>query len=310
MANYLNKEMVKVSYYYYKLGMTQADIANKMSMSRQKVNRLLKKALEENIVQITIVDLDRYNLEMELKLEKKFNLSQCVVVSCIDEKSIIPSLGLAGAEYLEEFLSKGDSIGVTSGRTLSEVAKSLKFNENINVSVVQLVGGANIIYTDLKPDDITSTIAKKLGGKSHILYAPAIVENKEIKDAMMSDISIKHIFESMEDCNIVIAGIGEIKEETSYYKNQFDKEYKEHLLSLGAVGDIGFRWFDKDGNILEHDYDDRTIGYNILKRNNKMKLIAIAGGKDKYEAILGSLNGKFIDVLITDSITAQALLDC
>ena len=56
MSTYKNKEMVKVSYYYYKKGLTQGEIAKKMNMSRQRVNRILKKALEDNIVQIKIND--------------------------------------------------------------------------------------------------------------------------------------------------------------------------------------------------------------------------------------------------------------
>lgn len=305
---YLDKDMVRIAYYYYKLGMTQSQIGNKMQMSRQRVNRLLKKALEENIVQINIVDFDKYNLELETKLEEKFNLKQIIVVSSIDEASIISNIALAGAEYLEEILTKNALIGVTLGKALSEVAKKLKINQSLNASTVQMIGGANIVYTDLKPDDITTTIARKLGGKSHILYAPAIVENEKTKDAMMSDYSFKLTFENMDRCNIIIAGIGEIKDKTSYYENKFDKEYKEHLLGLGAVGDIGLRWFDKEGNIVKHDYDNRTIGYNILKKKTDALVIGIAGGREKHEAILGALNGGFLDVLITDNKTAEYLI--
>ena len=308
MYNYSKNEMTKVAYYYYKLGMTQGEIATKMSMSRQRVNRILKKALEENIVQIHIVDIDKYNVELESQLENKFNLAQCVVVSAIDEKDILPSLGAAGAEYLESILKNDDLIGVTWGKTLSEVAKSLKENKSLNVSVVQLVGGSNAIYPSLKPDVIATTIARKLGGRSYILYAPAIVESKETKEAIMSDSSIKATFEKMDECNIILAGIGEIKVDSAYYEFAYDREYKDNLLSLNSVGDIGFRWFDIDGNIVDHDYDDKTIGYNILSRNTDALVIAIAGGKEKKDAILGALRGKFIDVLITDSETAELLL--
>jgi len=302
--------MVKIAYYYYKRGLTQSDIAKKMSMSRQRVNRLLKKAVQENIVQITIVDSDKYNFELESKLEEKFNLNQCVVVSTIDEKNLIPELGLAGAEYLNDVLKEDDILGVTFGRALSEVAKKLKPNIDLNVSVVQLVGGMNIAFSDLEPDDITRTIAKKLGGESFILYAPVIVESKETKEAIMSDYSLKRTFEKMEKCDYIIAGIGELKEDTTWYKeSSFNKQYKEHLRSKGCVGDMGFRWYDKDGKIVEHEYDDRIIGYSILKKKNDALVIGIAGGKKKHEAILGALKGGYLDVLITDNETADILIN-
>lgn len=309
MSNYFNKEMVKVSYYYYKNGLTQAQIAKKMNMSRQRVNRILKKALEENIVQIKINDVDKYNVELENKLEEKFNLKQSVVITPIDDHTLFSALGIAGAEYLEGILEKGDMIGVTWGRTLSEVAKRLSYNEKLDVSAVQMIGGLNIAYTDLQADEITRAIGRKLGGDSHILYAPAIVENKETKEVLMSDNNLKETFENMEKCNIIIAGIGELKEDTQLHKEEhLNEEYKSHLFCQGCVGDIGFRWYDKDGNPIRHNYYDRTIGYDILKNKNNALVVGIAGGEKKYEAILGALRGKYIDVLITDSDMAKRLI--
>ncbi len=86
-----------------------------MNMSRQRVNRILKKALEDNIVQIKINDMDKYNVELENKLEEKFNLKQSVVINPIDDYTIYGALGIAGAEYLEGILTKEDMIGVTWG---------------------------------------------------------------------------------------------------------------------------------------------------------------------------------------------------
>ena len=55
-------EYIKVAYYYYKLGMTQDDIAKKMSMSRQRVNRILKKCLETGIVKISIQQCESHDV--------------------------------------------------------------------------------------------------------------------------------------------------------------------------------------------------------------------------------------------------------
>jgi len=306
---YKNREMVKIAYYYYQQDLTQAQIAKKMNMSRQRVNRVLKKAVEENIIEIKIVDIDKYNVELENHLEEKYNLDQAVVISPLDDNSIISSLGIAGAEFLEDTLSKGDSIGVTWGRTLSEVAKRLQSNSKLKTPVTQLIGGLNIAFTDLQADEITRTMAYKLGGEAHILYAPAIVENKEIKDAIMSDNQLKQTFQNMDKCNIMILGIGDLHESTILHRDKdLNNEYKNHLFPKKAVGDIGFRWFNKYGEPVEQDYDDRTIGYDILRKESKALKVGIAGGKKKHDAILGALNGGFLDVLITDNSTAKTLI--
>lgn len=302
--------MVKVAYYYYKQDLTQAHIAKKMKMSRQRVNRILKKAVEDNIVKIKIVDMDKYNVGLENELEERYNLDQAVVITPLDDNSIISSLGIAGAEFLMESLSEGDSIGVTWGRTLSEVAKRLPANSQLGVSVIQLIGGLNIAFTDLQADEITREMAHKLGGEAHILYAPAIVESKEIRDAIMSDNQLREPFENMAECNIMVFGIGELLESTILHKDkELNNEYKNHLFSKNAVGDIGFRWFDKDGKPVEQDYDERTIGYDILRKETKALKVAIAGGREKHHAILGALEGGFLDVLITDNKTAKDLIN-
>lgn len=46
------KEYTKIASYYYELGMTQEEIANRISLSRQKVNRVIKQCIELGIVKI------------------------------------------------------------------------------------------------------------------------------------------------------------------------------------------------------------------------------------------------------------------
>lgn len=309
MNNYKKRELTKVAYYYYKKELTQNQISKKMGMSRQRVNRLLKKAREKGIVKVHIADIEKYDFELETKLEEKFNLKESVVAFSIDEENVISALGIAGARYLEEIVQKGDMIGVTWGKTLSEVAMQLPNNKRCKTPVVQLVGGMHIAYTALRPDEITREIANKFGGTPYLLYSPASVEKKETKEAIMSDNSIKKTFKMMGKCNIIVAGIGELtKDSTLYTQEYFNEKYINHLVELGCVGDIGFRWYDINGNVVQHNYIDRTIGYDILENKNDALIVAIAGGEKKYEAILGALRGNFIDVLITDRDMAQKLV--
>lgn len=309
MPSYTDREMIKISYYYYKRGLTQAQIAKRMKMSRQRVNRILKKALEDNIVEIKINDVDKYNVELENRLEEMFGLKQVVIVSPIDKNTLFTSLGIAGAEYLEGLLKKGDTVGSTWGRTISEVAKNLSTNKGLQVSAVQMIGGLNIANENLQADEVVRTIAKKLGGESHILYAPALVENNGVKDVLMSDMNIKETFKEMESCNVILAGIGELKEDTYLIRDiDVNEDYKKYLLSKDASGDIGFRWYDINGQPVENEYENKTIGYNVLENSKDALVIGIAGGERKYEAILGALRGEYLDVLITDSDTANELI--
>ena len=66
--------MVRVSWCYYKEGMTQSQIAEKFKTNRAKVMKILEKALKENIVEIRIKDQNVNLLEIEKTLTKKIQL--------------------------------------------------------------------------------------------------------------------------------------------------------------------------------------------------------------------------------------------
>ena len=70
----LINEYTKIAYYYHKAGFTQEEIANKMNMSRQRVNRILAECIELGIVQIHVVNINENYMDIETSLEKKYNL--------------------------------------------------------------------------------------------------------------------------------------------------------------------------------------------------------------------------------------------
>lgn len=89
--------------------------------------------------------------------------------------------------------------------------------------------------------------------------------------------------------------------------NIFSQLELDALRTSGAVGDICLRFFDKDGHpIMTHD--DRVISISLAQLEHIKRTVGVAGGTRKVEAIRGALNGKHINVLITDQLTAQALL--
>jgi len=81
------------------------------------------------------------------------------------------------------------------------------------------------------------------------------------------------------------------------------------LREKGAVGDILSRFFNAQGDLVDDEIHERVISIPIDKLRDRGKIvIGIAGGPLKLNAIQGALNGKYINVLITDEETAQKLL--
>ena len=97
MTEELTAEYRRVAYYYYKAGLTQEEIANRMQMSRQRVNRIVNACIELGIVEITIKGLDKSNLQMETALEEKYQLREVRIVDSVFDKNIYQELGAAGS---------------------------------------------------------------------------------------------------------------------------------------------------------------------------------------------------------------------
>ena len=53
----------------------------------------------------------------------------------------------------------------------------------------------------------------------------------------------------------------------------------------------------------------RTIGINLKQIRRLPRVVGVAWGEHKLDAIRGALRGKLVSVLITDRATAEALLE-
>ncbi len=75
------------------------------------------------------------------------------------------------------------------------------------------------------------------------------------------------------------------------------------------MGDVLSHILDKDGNLISVSQEQRLMSTPLKELQKLENVIGVAGGPMKVDAILAALRGKYLDVLITDEDTAQALLE-
>ncbi|MCE5328883.1 sugar-binding transcriptional regulator [bacterium] len=307
------KLMVKVSTLYYKDGLTQDDISKKLKISKYQVNRILKRAVETGIVQISINDSLTHITEYEEKLEKQFNLKRAIVVdnSGLSDKELKAKMGQAASNYLLEIIKNNDIIGVAWGTTINEVINHLPNKINKNVEVVQVTGGVHQLSVNLNCQDIARRLAAIYGVEPHLIYAPAIVESSKLRDLLLNELSIKETFKFFSKINIALVGIGSIfpKVISSFIETgSFSQDDLEKLKLHKAVGDVFSHFFDINGRISDSDIDSRMIAISTDDLFKIPYSIGVAGGEAKAEAILGAMRGKYINILVTDSKAAAKIL--
>jgi lsr operon transcriptional repressor len=81
------------------------------------------------------------------------------------------------------------------------------------------------------------------------------------------------------------------------------------LHERGVVGDILGQFFDARGDVVDLPIHERRIGIELADLGRIPTVVGVAGGIHKAEAILGALHGGFLDVLVTNELTAIRLLE-
>jgi DNA-binding transcriptional regulator LsrR (DeoR family) len=90
--------------------------------------------------------------------------------------------------------------------------------------------------------------------------------------------------------------------------NVFSAQELDLLRLKGAVGDICLHFLDAHGTPLQTPLNERVIGIDLFQLRKVKRAVGVAGGARKVAAIRGVLEGKWINILITDRFTAARLL--
>ena len=303
--------MVKVAKQYFEAGMTQQEIATSLRISRSTVSRLLSRARDEGIVQIAIEVPPGIYPELENSLEQCFDLVEVIVIETHNYDSpsgIVLELGQAAAGYLERTVQKNDIIGFAWGTTMKTMVDAMQPQKIPNIKIFQMNGGLTPQMTDIHGTSLTHNLATRLGGDAYMLQAPGVVDNPQTQQMFMADTNVHQVFDLANDASMAFFGIGTIADDTLWGRaGLLTEEVTTELESLGAVGDIMSRYYDENGNRVNSSLCQRVVGIPIEQLLGIDRRIGVAGGSEKFKAILGALRGGYVNVLITDHITAQKL---
>lgn len=306
--------MTKVAKMYYEWDLNQADIAKQLGISQATVSRLFKRAREEGIVRISVNTPSGVNADLEGNLIHKFGLRDAIVVDVLrdDENQLMHDLGAAAAYYVENVIKDNEVIGISSwSETLLAMIDAMHFvTGRKNVSVIQILGGMGNPSAEIHAARLTSRLVNLVNGSAVFLPTPGVVGTAAALQVLMQDEYVSEAIGLFDKVTLALVGIGAVEPSKllTLSGNIFSQEEKDYLRQHGAVGDILLRFFDIQGNSVESTFNQRVISMQLEQLRNVERSVGIAGGVRKYEAVLGALNGHWINVLITDRQTAEKLL--
>ena len=297
---------------YYVDGLTQTEIAQRLSFSTAKVNRMLLQAREQGYITITIRTPFQQLFDLEDRLKAVFGLQDVVVIPAVAESGSSPlnSLGAAAAEFLLSHLRDGDVLGIGGGSAVHALYQAISPARSYKVEIVPLIGAVQgEITTD--SNFLAAHLAERLGGKAYQLHAPVIVDSREQCETLKSMGPVKEILDIARRANIAIVGVGTVDAEVSRFVQftALSAQDMKHIASdCGGVGDINAFVFDIEGRACAQEYADRVLGLTLPELKSIPYRIGVAATETKALPLYGALRGGYLHALITDETAACGVL--
>ena len=302
--------MVRAAELYYDDNKTQDEIGALLGITRWKAGRLLTQARQTGIVRIDIVHPRARRLGLERDLRERFGLKDAVVIPAADSDDVGANVARAAADYLTALRPVPRTLGVSWGRTLSELAERLPRGWSHGVTVVQINGGVSVNRQAGTAADTAMTIAGKAAGQAVILPSPAILERLETKRAIEADRTVAGVITMAAGASAYLYSAGVATEHSVLVDSGYltAAEVGE-LRRKGAVGDVVGRFIDAEGNTVDAELNERTVGLGHDHLRAAATAIFVVAGEAKHPVARAVVSTGLCTVIVTDEATAHALLD-
>ncbi len=306
--------IARVAEMFYMHGISQYEIAEKFNFSKAKVCRIIKEAKKRNIIVFSVKKFDKIKIDLEKSLEDRYGLKEAMIYPDSDQKDydedlVFKEVGLLGFHYIERIIKDDLNIALTWGKTLYHVIKNVKLEKKYNVNIFSTLGGVSLTKAEYQNNNLVQMLSERAGGKSYPIYLPLVLEKPEHKDLFLSESNIRKILGNTSNIDYYFAGLGTISENSRMYTlGGFDLGFLKNLSSKKIAGEIGLNFFDTEGNFVNTGIEDRTINLGIDDIRKIKNKVIVCFGLEKVVPLKALLRANIVDVLITDSVTAESLM--
>ncbi|WAC55634.1 sugar-binding transcriptional regulator [Gordonia sp. SL306] len=305
--------LVRAATMYHLEGLTQAEIATRLGVSRPTAGRLVARARAQGLVQVTVTAPAHLSASIhtdtERTVEETFGLDEVLV---IDERadgttSGNAALGRAGASVLARRVQATDVLGFTWGPEQVAVADAMHASSSCR-QVVQMDGSMTSVEYHTGVDHALARLSDRLHAQPMRLVAPLYADPDTVS-ALQRDSILSQSLSAARSANVMLFGVGSVSTSTTLFEGAFiDAIVLDELEELGAVGEIGGRFYDAYGVAVASTLVDRTVSVPLDSVRACPTSILVSGGEHRRDSILGALRGGYATILVTDLSTAEWLV--
>ena len=322
LAHLSDDELIgRVAWLCYVFGLNQGEAAARLGLHRSRVNRLLAEGRDRGLIQVTINHSLVRDFEREQAIAGAFKLDFCLAtletgfaplnadahLAALHSAAARRSVGMVCASVLRGKLeADAQTIGVSWGRTIEQVALHLPTARNPALKFVSLIGSLtrNAIAN---PFEVVQAFAVRTGGEVHFLPVPFVADSVEDRDVLMSQRMVRDAMELAWAADLYLISVGELAE-TSVLRQQqiITAEEMRSLREHGAVCDTLGAFFDADGQIVRHPLGDLSLSVGVENLRGR-NVVLLSAGLEKVGATAALLRSGLVRGLIIDGDSAARL---
>ena len=241
--------------------------------------------------------------KLEQALSRLLNVPHVVVVSgnADQDPQALRDVGRAAAQRIHKLVQNGTIMAVAGGSTMREVARGMQNAGPMNVMVIPARGGMGS-SVETQANTIAAEIAGKLGGRHQSVHLPDNLDTAALQE-MMKVPEVAEAFSLMQNSTLLVHGVG--RADSMAQQRRLAPDAAEIIRRKKAVGEAFGDFFDFNGQTV---WQASTLSAAIPHQSLNSKMVAVAAGEKKAEAIIASTRHDTHDTLITDEGAARRII--
>ncbi len=241
--------------------------------------------------------------KLEHALSQLLGVPHVVVVAgnADADPQVLKEVGRAAAHRVHKLLQSGTTLAVTGGRTMSELAHGIQSATPMNVMVVPARGGVGS-SVETQANAVAAEIARRIGGHHRVMHVPDSLDAAALQE-MMKLPEVRETLELLQRADLVVHGVG--RADSMAQRRHLSVEALELLKKHRAVGEAFGDFFNIEGKTV---LQTSTVSLGLGKAYKESKMVAVAAGERKAEAIIAASRHEVHDSLITDEAAAQKIV--
>ena len=309
------QDVLRAASMYYLQDMKMEVIARHLGTSRSTVSRLIKRARETGLVEITLRPASTRAPGLGRSIATTFGID-AYVVPVPDSAGHIERLdqvAMTSAKLLASWFDSDMVMGIAWGTTLAAVSRYLAPKPTRGSAVVQLNGAANMRTSGIEyASDLISTFGTAFGAAVHHFSVPAFFDYPDTKDAMWRERSIRRVLDVQHRADIAVFSVGAVAGAVPshvYSAGYLDEADEQLLHEEGVVGDVCTVFLRADGSYQDVPLNARATGPTPAELQRIPRRVCVVAGDNKVVPLLAALRSGVVTDLVVDEITATGLLE-